>query len=148
MWDQWVKSSHMHFWAPPSLSRQWLVRVANHTQLLIRGVSRFSTNIYYAHEKRPLQRARQEVFRNLRTTLQILNEYCIQKESECLPLESQWHSLLLPLLPISPHIQVTRSGSDRHTQSSGLFRRGVPLENISCMEFVDRGNIVPMDQLV
>ena len=45
MCDQWFKSSHMHFWAPPSLSRQWLVRIVNHTLLLIRGVSRFSTNI-------------------------------------------------------------------------------------------------------
>jgi len=40
-----VKSSHMNFWASPRLSRQWLVRIVNHAQLLIRGVSRFSTNI-------------------------------------------------------------------------------------------------------
>jgi hypothetical protein len=40
-----VKSSQTHFWAPPCISRQWLVRVVNRTLLLIRGVSRFSTHM-------------------------------------------------------------------------------------------------------
>ena len=34
----------MNFWASTRLSRQWLVRVVNHAQLIIRGLSRFSTN--------------------------------------------------------------------------------------------------------
>jgi len=38
-----VKPSHTHFWEPPSLSRQLLVREVNHTLLLIQSVSRFST---------------------------------------------------------------------------------------------------------
>jgi len=40
-----VKFLHMNFWAWTRLSRQWLVREANHAQLLIWGLSRFSTNI-------------------------------------------------------------------------------------------------------
>jgi len=40
-----VKFSHVNFWASTRLSRQWLVHVVNHAQLLIRGLSRFSTNI-------------------------------------------------------------------------------------------------------
>jgi len=38
-----VKPSQSHFWESPSLSRQLLVRVVNHTLLLIRSVPRFST---------------------------------------------------------------------------------------------------------
>ena len=44
MSDQWSKPQ-TRLWAPPSLSRQWLVRVANHTLWLIQDASRFSTNI-------------------------------------------------------------------------------------------------------
>jgi len=40
-----VKSSQTHFWAPPCISRQWLVRVVNRTLLLIWCVSRFSTHM-------------------------------------------------------------------------------------------------------
>jgi len=40
-----VKFSHMNFWAWTRLSRQWLVWVAHHAQLLVQGLSRFSTNI-------------------------------------------------------------------------------------------------------
>jgi len=43
-----VKPSQTHFWEPPSFSRQLLVRVVNHTLLLIRSVSRFST-WYWPH---------------------------------------------------------------------------------------------------
>ena len=39
------KPSQMHFWEPPSFSRQLLVRVVNHTLLLVRSVSRFSTKM-------------------------------------------------------------------------------------------------------
>jgi len=48
------------------------------------------------------------------------------------------------LLPTSPHIQVTRSRSDVHTQVFRSLSRGVftPLENISCLEFVNRRNTV------
>ena len=34
MSGEWLKSSHMYFWASLSLSWQWLVRVVNHTQIL------------------------------------------------------------------------------------------------------------------
>jgi len=46
---QWDKFSQMQVWTQLSLSRQWLVRVANHTLLLIRGVSQFSTNIKWVN---------------------------------------------------------------------------------------------------
>jgi len=54
------------------------------------------------------------------------------------------NTLLPLLLPISPHIQVTRLRSDGHTQVFRSLSRGVftPLENISCLEFVIRGNTV------
>ena len=42
---QWVKPSQTPFWALLSLSRQLLVRVVNHTLLLIQSVSWFSTHV-------------------------------------------------------------------------------------------------------
>jgi len=43
--------SQMHTWEPPSLSWQLLVRVVNHTILLIRSVSRFSTKYQFSEVK-------------------------------------------------------------------------------------------------
>ena len=45
MSSDWIKPSQSHSWVPPSLSRQSLVRVVNHTLLLIPGVPRLSTNV-------------------------------------------------------------------------------------------------------
>jgi len=52
---QWVKPLQTHCWSSPSLSRQWLMRVVHHTLLLIRGVSRFSTNVRFS-ESNPHRR--------------------------------------------------------------------------------------------
>jgi len=42
-----------------------------------------------------------------------------------------------------PHIQDTRLRSDEHTQVNGSLSEGVfPLDNISCLELVTRGNTV------
>jgi len=47
IWDQSVQPPQTQVWTPPSLSRQWLVRVINHTLLQIQGMSGFwdSTNV-------------------------------------------------------------------------------------------------------
>ena len=45
MSGEWIKPSQSHLWVPPNLSRQSLVRVVNHTLLLIPVVPRLSTNV-------------------------------------------------------------------------------------------------------
>jgi len=46
-----AKPSHTHFWEPPSFSRQLLLRVVNHTLLLIWTASRFSTKCQFSEVK-------------------------------------------------------------------------------------------------
>ena len=46
-----VKPSYTHFWEPASCFRQLLVRVVNHTLLLIRSVSWFSTKYQFSEVK-------------------------------------------------------------------------------------------------
>jgi len=46
-----VKPSQKHFWEPSGFPRQLLVRVVNHTLLLIRSVSRFSKKCQFSEVK-------------------------------------------------------------------------------------------------
>ena len=100
---QWDKSSQTQVWTQLSLSRQWLVRVANHTLLLIRGVSRFSQmsgewiKPSQSHLSKPPSLSRQWLVRVVNRTLLLIPVGCAQTLYKCEISESNPDSCTVEL---------------------------------------------------
>ena len=119
-----VKPSLTHFWEPPSFffSRQLLVRVVNHTLLLTRSVSRFSTKYINFNEVKlsqsqfwqPPSLSRQLLVRVVNHTLLLIYGVCNDSLQK---ISIQWGQTLTVALLRTTELfpAVTRAHSESHT---------------------------------